>query len=336
MKFRLPLPPPLLTHHAPKISCLILLATNFIPHTHWTGKATSYTLSAIGGTAFAIGLIHLWIVARCTRCSPAPAAALRRPHNRFRLVYGRYGLGVCVVFLLAASIGQQLLGDNHAEYTATPYPSNFGEWSQAVLFLAFNVYLSCRTYYRLNDPVRANSRELHTWLKERAGNLAHHSYRILLIALVSSMATLPLTLQGKWSLVHTAASLVVCMAVFLDYHHAETLCERCAGDFRTDAPEYAGARTWKFRTFHRSQILVRLLLIPLVLFASMFAPQGVNLSLSAIFYLVILAFVPLSKFHMHYQPWCPICHPGGGGGDDDEEEPTPDPTPGKDRPLPVA
>jgi hypothetical protein len=331
---KLSLPSPLV-HHALKAALLVSavqVPLTDIDGRHWAIHAASLTLAIIAGALLCMAYLHIRYTTACAYCTPVPAER-RTPLHRLWLAYGRYGLVVMALLLLFLFVGLPLLSDGRdADADAD---TTFSATSQAVHFtlvLLLIGYLSARRFYQLNDPGRASSGELHTWIKTHAEGLIHRSFHLSLAAMLFALVTLFLPKAGPAPLISGLSLVFLALALFMDRQHTMSLCEKCVHEFRTDAPEYASARRRRFFLSH--QLSDRGIFVALALMCGApYIPEPWSRSASATAFLIMVAGMMLSKFHVSYQPWCPICHPGGGGGED--EETTPDPTGGHGRPVPV-
>lgn len=327
--------PPALWHHSLKAAVLLLTAQAVVaelPYFHWTRKAANITLSIIGGLLLALSALHAQHCDHCPRCRPKPPHQLTRPRYRAALTLGRYAPAVLTVFAATFVIGLPLVTADHATKEHTPSLAMLAVRVAAVALVGS--LASAWRFYRLNDPVRARARTTHEWIKRNAQWFRHNSHTLELAAMALFIVTVFLPRGGIYDSLNGFAVVAVFGASFMTRQHQMSLCEQCVYEFRTDAPEYAAARTWRFTAMHRYTTPAGLAALVGILAAVTLLDGLLENVVVAASYSLLVAQVMLGQFHVRYQPWCPICHPRGGGGDTDADAPAP--TGGNGRPLPVA
>ena len=324
-----------LRHHAFKVAVPLSIVSTLMDDIR--GRSLVFSIGSIVGYAATVILIlSAWSHARhaggCEKCVPKSPERLNLLVYRAWRVYGKWGVTPMLAFLsIALFLGAAILD---------PKPPNREvefNWGALLwlcsMILAVMLHIGTVRFCRLNHPSLRVRRPVQSFIDRR--KWLRHNGHLITVATAVTCASLALFTHGKiWGTVQSAVMLALIISIYANYRHSMSLCERCAVEFRTDAPDYAETRKWLFKAIHRfGMIPVVTLLITMVTdpflsdrYDSYFLTM--NLGFSA-------ALALLNRFHSSYQPWCPYCRNDGGGGGG-HGGPVPDPAGGRGKPIPVS
>lgn len=324
---------PWIRHHAvwPLIpTTAALLVVSDITGRHWTLHVASYAIAVpTGFLVYQVGTHHTETneCPHCTMTSDAKRSTLRYRAWRF---WGRWGLLLLSAFVAVTMTSALLIWgpakDKHNLHFNWPW--------DLLTMSYFLLALSWSSAFRFvkRHSITHDYSGPAEWLSTHARGLLHRSLPLYLVSIVLRVAAGFLPQEGAWGAVFLFSLTFLIGAMYLTMRHSMGLCEECAMEFRDDAPNYAAIHRKRFRTYHTlmsPQVTVPLLLL---FFGGMFLPGKWDMTTVVPFYGAIGAGAVLGQFHSKFQPWCPICHPGGGGGQDAEQ--VPDPSDDHGRPLP--
>lgn len=179
---------------------------------------------------------------------------------------------------------------------------------------------------------RLDKTRMMDFLHSRASSFVHRLdwFFVGLLLAAGASGFLPGTAWA--SVISVVLAFLAVVGAFIKQQHGARLCEQCVTEFTINAPEHAARHKARFKIFHHAMLVV---VLPVLVFcvASLILPHPWRGVVYMVPYLIQSVFTFVVRFHSSYQPWCPWCQgrdPGGGG-----REPSPDPSGGHGRPLPV-